>query len=451
MNKAKVSCEERRNMIEEYIGNLALEVIKDKVTVAFDKKRLKSDLVEYVKKQKKYNETCQLADEMDYQGLMDYVKVNFLEDASERMFHRNPIIRRRAKDHIIAKAIDYAHAESKEAKKRVGQIVGFGLDAIRKFYIKHKPDSYTIVAQIVDEVHVDTEKTVHGSAERIIDKLDEFKLLFLKRTGPELSTNDDIDKIEATWQNYMKGISEIHPLYPYYGYGFMDDQIKSVPLTKEAAQKYPERVKIEGTVHTKNKQFINRTDNPLDYSYRHQVPLFINVSKATKFLGNTVDPRQGDVEKMAGNTVIVYPPQFPDPIPCSIIVGTQTCYDYILLRTQEIKDDGIYVIGNREQGLPFNLTVYVNPADLKKPEYEISLVNPNNHDILKYVKFVYALEKEKIIHIHRLDKDIDWYAGNVGDIGYTSGFETIEEEIDFIERVCCIEDYFKSNSNQMET
>ena len=68
--------------------------------------------------------------------------------------------------------------------------------------------------------------------------------------------------------------------------------------------------------------------------------------------------------------------------------------------------------------------------------------NANNHELLNYVRFMSTLSKEKDIHIYMLSRGEDLIAGYINDIDHKLGFLSFEEEIDFFERVCTIEDYF---------
>ena len=98
--------------------------------------------------------------------------------------------------------------------------------------------------------------------------------------------------------------------------------------------------------------------------------------------------------------------------PCSIKVGEKTYFDYILLRTEEILDDGTYVIGNREQT---NSTIYfeikVNPQNPQKEDFTVNIANANNHELLNYAKFMDELAQVKDLHIYALNVQKDFIAG----------------------------------------
>ncbi len=118
-------------------------------------------------------------------------------------------------------------------------------------------------------------------------------------------------------------------------------------------------------------------------------------------------------------------------------------FDYVLLRTQEIQDDGTYVISNKEQGIHFQFEVRINPKQPSKPDFKISINHVNNHERLNYVRFMKTLSEEKDLHIYVLEAGQDIIAGYINDIAYKTGFASIDEEIDFLDRICAIEDYFK--------
>ena len=76
------------------------------------------------------------------------------------------------------------------------------------------------------------------------------------------------------------------------------------------------------------------------HAYRHQLKLVMSIDEAVKLLGNRPDPIQTEAKQYIGKEIIAIPPEFPEAFPCSIKVGEKTYFDYILLRTEEILDDG---------------------------------------------------------------------------------------------------------------
>lgn len=106
-------------IIVDYVGNLALDAGKNHFKCKLDEQKIKTALTDYMKRQRNYNEACSLAEEIDFQGLMDYVCTNFLDDVSIRAFHPDKRVRTRIREQIIDKAVAYSQAETDEAKKKV--------------------------------------------------------------------------------------------------------------------------------------------------------------------------------------------------------------------------------------------------------------------------------------------------------------------------------------------
>lgn len=128
-------------------------------------------------------------------------------------------------------------------------------------------------------------------------------------------------------------------------------------------------------------------------------------------------------------------------------MGNEAFFEYVLLRTQEIEDDGTCVIGNREQKGSFYFEVRINPKNMSKPDFKINMNQSENKDLLNYVRFMAALKRDRDIHIYVLSERKDLIAGTINQVNYKSVFETVEAEIDFLERICDIEKYFDVKLN----
>lgn len=51
------------------------------------------------------------------------------------------------------------------------------------------------------------------------------------------------------------------------------------------------------------------------------------------------------------------------------------------------------------------------------------------------------MERRKL-HIYVLSMKKDFIARNIGQVNYNTGFPSLEQEVDFLKRICAIEDYF---------
>lgn len=459
--------------IADYTAGLGLDAAKDRIKEHLDDKKLRAALTTYIEKQRKYNELSTLAEEIDFQGLVEYITNNLLEDAGTRILDPNKGKRERARESIITSAVEYSKANTDEGRKRVATCVAICLDIIRDFYrSQFSKKDYLLAAEIVDAVIENVSDVVgeiasdavsdvvaqqaliaNNSVDAISSRLNSVKdeiLASIDNNGSLFSIGKAVSFAEAgKLLDIQDGINKVldhislyHPCMPYYGYGFDKGILVSKPLTEEAKRIFPPKFVLTGAIRFGDQYYNDPRGDPFDYAYRHQLSLVMEVAKAVKLLGDKEDPIQTEVENLAGNMMVIKPPEFPPAFPCSIKVSEKTCFEYVLLRTQEILDDGTYVISNREQEIPLYFEVRINPKKPDKPDFTICVNHGNNKDRLAYVRFMEALSKEHDLHIYVLSAGEDIIAGMINEVKYSTGFSSVADEIDFLERLCVIENHF---------
>lgn len=421
--------------VVDYASSLGLEAAKEHISGFSNEKGLQKLLKEYIEKQFSCNESLTINEDIDFQGLFDYIVNNLLDDVTSALFDPDPNVRMRMKENIISKAFSNSCVKHEDSKKEVETIIRQCIDVLYNFYeaqIDRK--DYIIGAKIVDAISQKIEQVEKklspgfkavGNSLISIDK------------AVSLSKDGKFQEIEKELQEMLKRISLEHPLYPYYGYNCRNGVIGSNPLTSESVTKYPPRLKLKVQLRSDNHFY-----NPFDYAYRHQIPVVMDVLEAEQYLGNVRDPIQNDAPNYINSTIVASPPKFPAAIPCSIKIRDKTYYEYVLFRTQEIEDDGTCVISNIEQDEAICFEFRFNPAESKIFDYKAIIKHSNNHELLKYIQFVYDLSKEKELHIYVLSEKKDLLFGNVNNITLNTGFSNIEAELDFLKRICEIEDYF---------
>lgn len=440
----------------EYLTDLGIEATKDNVKNKLDEKKLRESLMAYIESQQNYNEMCSLTEEIDFQGLIDYIKNNLIDATGTRFFDPNRNKRRQARQQIVDAAVVFSKADTDEAKFRVSKYISICLDIIRGFYEEHHLSlkefllSDMIVDAVADEV-AEAQTTlmtaVDSAKNEILAKIDNTGSLFSVDKALAFAKAGETDTIRDGIKKILDHISLEHPYYPHFGYDYRNGMILSKPLTEEAKKLYPPKYVLTGPVKIGNQYYNNPNGNPLDYSYRHQIPITLEISKATKLLGEKPDPRQDEMAGLEGQKLIASPPEFPPAFPCAIKVGETIFFEYILLRTQEILDDGTYIIGNKDQGGSFYFEIRINPQIPSSPDFSMKIRNATNRELLNFVRFMTTLSKEKDLHIYVLALGEDIIAGYINDIDYQTGFSSVDEEIDFLERVCVIEDYFHIQLN----
>lgn len=419
-------------------------------------KKHSAALVDYIKRQRKYNDLVTLAEEIDFQGLIEYICTELLLDVECRIFNPSRRKRGEARQHIIDLACNKAQAQTDEAKRRVSKFISICLDIIRDFYSKEidKKD-YILAEKVMDAIsEISDENT-----QKIITAVDNCKQVMLDTINGgslfsidkavELTREGRVEDIGLGIKQLLRHTSLEHPLYPHYGFDYAEGRVVSIPLTQEAKKRYPIRYKLNGTLKIGGQYYNNPDGNPIEYAYNHQLPITMEVFKAVRYIGDVLDPVQDDIRCV--KELHADPPEFPPAFACSIKVGERTFFEYVLLRTCEILDDGTIVINNREQSGYFRFEVRINPHNPSKPYFSINVKDADNHEYLHYMMFMKALKEVKELHIYVLEAGKDIIAGYIQNVQIPTGFSSVEEEIDFLERICTIEDYFNINLKPEET
>lgn len=429
---------------------LGLDALKEKVTDIKSQREIRERLQAFIERQSKINELSTMAEEIDFQGLTEYITDSLLDDMKVRLFGKWKE-RQSARDTIIKKAVAYSQARTELAKRRVVKLISNVLNILREFYrSKASHSTLLIAAEIVDDVEDIVKEQFAEQNKQIIDgvsaTIKEFGFMSVDN-NVQLTKLGKFDEIEANISSFFRCIGSGHELYPYYEYApeVVNGKARflSKPLSLDAVRKYPPKMMCKGTIKLGSQQ-LNQFDlDTIDYANRHQIPITISIQEAKKLLGDIDDPIQQEAKELVGKNVVIPPKPFPAPFPCSIILDGNVEFDYILLRTQEIMEDGIIVVSNQEQEkCPFRISMKINIAD-KKTDINFRIENPNNIDMLRYVRFMKTVSGGAKLVIRVLSIGQNLMEGNLNHFDYKSGFETVDEEIAFLEKVVSIENYFR--------
>lgn len=450
--------------VAEFIASIVVEAAKKNFSKRIDEHKLREDIKQYVEKKHRLNELSTLAEEIDFQGLAEYVSNDLIDEVTIRTFSVRKKEREKAREEIIGRAVQHSHANTDSKKKRVASFISDCIDIIRNICKKDMSwDTYFLAEEIVDAVEDSTKEVVKESECRIINTIEnglkEIKSSVIDScnlsldNAVSLARSGNLRQVDQNINTFLRYLSVEHPLAPDYGYTMDNGRLVSVPTTDDAKKKYPPKFVFNGSVSING---LEKSDTPIDianYAYRHQMTLEIKVTSAKKMLGDEEDPSQSEVEGLVGKTVYAKPEEFPPAVPCSIIVGNTTYYEYILFRTQEIMEDGRIVISNKEQSTCFQIKMAIDATEVDSVQkissdaetkiglssINISLKDASNKEKLDYLLFMEALSHNKEITIHSLSTGKDLIRGIVNSFIDRSG---ITEEIDFIKRICEIEDYF---------
>lgn len=426
----------------EKLLNIGVGVAKSKTNEKIDEHKLKKDLEDYILSKKKYFDLCSIDEEFDFEGLLDYVSNNLIEDMKIRVFSKSRKEREKARNTIINKGLQFSQANTKESNAKVTKLVANCIDVIRDFYKKQLTiKDYLLRSEIVDDI-----------VENITDKMDKSRELVLSSQKElaeyssynfvQLVNNNQLNLAETKINNLFNIISTQHKLYPEYGYSLNQGKLISVPLQENSIQKYPPIMDIKADLQIG--EYINYFNglDPLDFSYRHQLDMIIQVKDARKLLGSIEDPCQYEAERMIGENLVLKHKEFPPAFPCSIKVGGKTYFEYVLLRTKEILDDGTYIVTNDEQrNAKVNFEFRFKTEGERIFSFTSHAKNMNSKEHLNYSMFIrdVVMKKEFSIYSYDLQKEV------AKSLEYhESDYDTtlIDFEIDLYTRLCLIESYF---------
>lgn len=453
-------------MLIDYVTTIGLDAIKDKVSDAHEQNVIRGAIKQYVESQEKFNYRSALEEEIDFQGLTDYICGGLHNDVHQRLFGQTSKIRGRARNSVIECAIAYAHAETIPAQNRVKKFVADSIDILRKFYWDNCRKEFTYIAGlIVDDLkeigieqHVaqtkQIESLVHTAleserpilAKEIAEQVHIDSPLALEENMHLLKAGK-ISQVGDNLTDFMRTMSAQHELFPHYGYNVKIDggnkfNLLSIPLTEEALHKYPPRFHCEGTISLGGKYITQLTSETYAYAYNHQEPLVFRLETARKLLGDMIDPQQYEAEKLVGTEMIMPPKPFPEARAYSMMLDGVSICDFVLLRLHEKFEDGTIILTNDEQqncSLGFRITANIRT---KAIEYTVNAKGSRNYDTLCFRRFLKAISQGNSLAIHDLDSNQNLIEGKFTNCQFKNDSNSLDDEIEFLEKIISIEEYF---------
>lgn len=436
------------NFILEHILEIGLDAGKDKIKGTHMETEARKRLEKFLEGQQKLNFNCTMEEEIDFASLADYIRHDLINDVKKRLFGDKKT-RGIAHKTIIEKAAYYARSKTKISEQRAKKIVSTAMDILRKYYESKANCELSYYAGRIEDTLTDEISNkctiIFKEVKGVKDQIESTKLLSLDE-NMKLARNGQIDKVGDNLSDVIKAVSTTHPLYPYYGYKITnpDGEFVSIALCKEAAIKYPPQFNIiANNVHVGSKHICELQGyDVLEYSYRHQLPISLDVTIARKILGNIDDPAQAEAKKLQGSKMILTPPEFPEAFPCSISMNGEMVFDYLLMRTKEILEDGTILVTNEEQGnRGFDIVFSINQIN-KEISFKIHPLTASNTEQLRYREFIRNASKGGTIAIKVLSLNTLLGTANIEPFIPS---ERLDLEIEFLKKITVIENYFNIN------
>ena len=437
----------------DIVLDMGLKVLEGKIKSVHEQKELQEKLEKYLSRKLRENLLSSREEEIDFEGLADYIRSELIVDMQTRLFGSREE-RNFARLNILRKSVVYAQAHTKLSIDRVERMVTSLMDLLKYFYQKKIPREMRLVAGIIVD---DLEEHQKAQTDTITKSVTETKEMLAQeiRTQGLLSADRNIEllqkgnyaEVEQNVTAAIRAIGSLHPLNPYYRIGIRTidgrEEFFSCPTVKNMPKEYAPKLKV-GVRATLDGEAIKKFDtNCLNHSYRHQIPVILNVVEARKLLGDQLDPYQHEAEREVGKQYQLYPPKFPPAFPCSMLGDNHVIIDYLLLRTREILDDGTYIVTNQEQtGFPAKVEFQFN--DKKNIFYfHITAWNGKTEEKLFIAKVIKDMTESKVIKLYSFKHGVILASGNMRPANCSPIFDSISEDIAFFEKLEDIEKYFK--------
>lgn len=432
--------------VGNYLLELGLDISKDRFKDAIQEREVRKRLESYLEQQSEINEMCSLEEELDFQGIVDYIRRDLIEDARIRMRGAKRE-RDSARKNIRTKAVSYAQAHTKLSKERALKMVDSSMNILRGYYRgKINGELLFAVAEIEDEVEDAVNRGLKSHEEqetkefeRISKKLDD-SLPCSIDYNISLVKNGKVAEVQDNFATMINALSTAHCLAPHYGFRMnAENQLTSFPLTAEAQSLFPMHYNITADRAYLGEEPIQTLDDiAFSRAYHHQKPIHLEGVKVEKYLGSILDPAQAEAKEMTGSNMYLKPPEFPPAVICSVSVDNEVFFPSLLMRLKEILDDQTAIATNAEQeDRNFDVEFRMNPIT-SHFDFSIHMLNPSNQDLLNYYKFVDAVDCGGTLVVKFPHNNEELLSGK-----YSSGIKKdYSKIIDILGKVVAIEQYF---------
>ncbi len=299
-----------------FVADIGLDAAKERFKLKQDEIQARAKLMNYLARQQKYNFNCSLEEEIDFEGLAEYIRSNLMDDVKNRLFGTKRE-REIARQTIADKAAYYAQAKTGLSKERARHLAVAAVDILKNFYRDKTARDLLFVAAEVEDTIISEMAVQHKEIGDKIDALDKkFEGSNLLSVDRNLMLADDgkLDMVEKNLSAFFAALSSNHNLRPYYGFA-MDGQthLKSIPLRPDAVELYPPHFEVTATSFKLGGVPVQRVDSTtFARAYRSQSLIEFDVVAAKKYLGDIPDPIQHEAERLPGTHMIMKPPSFPE-------------------------------------------------------------------------------------------------------------------------------------------
>ncbi len=198
-------------MIDRMV-ELGLDVVKDKIKNKYHQIVLHSLLNEYITRQKDRFLNCTREEEVDFGGLVEYIRTKFLEDSTAAIWGNGPS-RDEARSRISQSARNYATANTRFSDDRAQEFVEGAFSVIYNFYREKLGNDILFVSgEIIDSITKTIEESHIKQTEELSNAISNLKKTLLdeilSKTHSTIPTPPDGETV--IWLTDFPCISAMH-------------------------------------------------------------------------------------------------------------------------------------------------------------------------------------------------------------------------------------------------
>ena len=120
--------------LKDCITDIGVEVVKDKINSEIEEKQVRDRISSFIESEYAKNISVNREEELDAQGLFEYLQSGFIEEVKERLIESNAKRRGEMHDLIMHKAADYAKANTRLSEQRAKRITSDAMNILREYY-----------------------------------------------------------------------------------------------------------------------------------------------------------------------------------------------------------------------------------------------------------------------------------------------------------------------------
>lgn len=167
----------------DFCIQIGLNIVKNKISDEYQKSRLTEELKKYLKRKRKINTNIPLGEEIDFQGLSDYICTDMLSDIQQWILGESAQMRKEARETVRSKSSYYAQAHCPAAEKRVHKIITDCCSILKAFYRKRVSKELLYVAsEIEDNITNAMENQMRRHVNELKDEIEKADKFSIEKT-----------------------------------------------------------------------------------------------------------------------------------------------------------------------------------------------------------------------------------------------------------------------------